>query len=329
MSSSSRPAIQPAGIRPPAVSGSFYPASPGRLIGLVSALLDEADALADAPADVPADAEEDAADAAPRTVGPSHGPVPGSLLGILVPHAGLAYSGIVAAAGWRLLRRAPGDGPTTIVILGTNHGAGWLTGVGAWEAGAWRTPLGDVEVDGGLARSIVGLGFPFVEDRPAHVDEHSIEVQLPLLQAVGPTCRIVPLAVAAGTGDRAIEAGERLGTLLADELVAGRRVVLAISSDMAHYPDAAACSSVTDALLPSIVGLDPVGLARRERSLMEEGVRGLVCGMCGIDPTVLGLGALRAMGATRGLALASATSADAGGAPDRAVGYLSVAFSGA
>jgi AmmeMemoRadiSam system protein B len=48
--------------------------------------------------------------------------------------------------------------------------------------------------------------------------------------------------------------------------------------------------------------------------------------MCGIEPAVLGLAALRAMGATSGVALASATSADAGADPRRAVGYLSVVF---
>ena len=59
---------------------------------------------------------------------------------------------------------------------------------------------------------------------------------------------------------------------------------------------------------------------------MAGGTPGLVCGMCGIEPAVLGLAALRAMGASPGLALAAATSADAGGPPDRTVGYLAVAW---
>ena len=52
----------------------------------------------------------------------------------------------------------------------------------------------------------------------------------------------------------------------------------------------------------------------------------MACGMCGIEPAVLGLAALRVMGARRGVALASATSADAGADPRRAVGYLAAAF---
>jgi len=48
--------------------------------------------------------------------------------------------------------------------------------------------------------------------------------------------------------------------------------------------------------------------------------------MCGIEPAVVGLAALRAMGATAATRLDSATSADAGGPDDRTVGYLAVRF---
>jgi AmmeMemoRadiSam system protein B len=48
--------------------------------------------------------------------------------------------------------------------------------------------------------------------------------------------------------------------------------------------------------------------------------------MCGIQPTVLGLAALRALGAISATRIGTATSADAGGPPDRTVGYLAVRF---
>ncbi len=166
-------------------------------------------------------------------------------------------------------------------------------------------------------------------DRDAHRGEHSLEVQLPLLVAVAPGARIVPLAVSAGTGRRAIEAGERLGRLLAARRAAGDRIVLAISSDMAHYPPADACARATEALLPAILGLDAARLAALEEDMRVAGIRGLACGMCGIEPAVLGLAALRAMGATAGTVLAASTSADAGGPPDRTVGYLAVRFDAA
>ena len=134
-----------AAIRPPSVAGSFYPAGLRSLTTLVDELLARADRLA--------------ADRAP---------IQGTVHGLLVPHAGLIYSGVVAAAGWRLLRREPGAPPPTIVVLGTNHVAAALDGVAAWGAGAWRTPLGTVAIDADLADAIVGLGPPFRADRRVH-----------------------------------------------------------------------------------------------------------------------------------------------------------------
>jgi AmmeMemoRadiSam system protein B len=189
-------------------------------------------------------------------------------------------------------------------------------------------PSGEVAVDAALAAQIVALGPPFHVDRDAHRGEHSLEVQLPLLAAAAPGARIVPLAVSAGTGRRAIEAGARLGRLLAARRTAGNRVVLVISSDMAHYPPADACARATETLLPAILDLDPAGLASIEGDMRVAGVRGLACGMCGIEPAILGLAALRAMGATASTVLAASTSADAGGPPDRTVGYLAARFDG-
>jgi AmmeMemoRadiSam system protein B len=252
-------------------------------------------------------------------------------LGWLVPHAGLEYSGVVAAAAWRLLARppaatGPAAAPATVVILGTNHRAAWLDGIAVWSRGAWETPLGPAVIDEELAAAIVRLGSPFVVDLDAHLGEHSIEVQLPFLREVAPTTRIVPLAVATGIGRDAIDAGARLGALLAARRGSEPTTFLAISSDMAHYPSAADAEGVTAELLPALLRLDPEALAVHEVALRDGGIDGLACGMCGIEPAVVGLAALRAAGAARGAAVAAATSADAGGPADRTVGYLAVAF---
>jgi MEMO1 family protein len=327
-------------IRQPAVGGSFYPARPEDLRAMVDRALEQADDTA-ARAGRKTDGRraDQATGLAGREAGEPRGDHtagragreaggrmalggPRALGGLLVPHAGLVYSGVVAAAAWRLLRAHPS---ATIVILGTNHHAGWLDGVGVWEAGAWRLPGFDVVVDHDLAAAIVDLGPPFVVDRPAHAREHSIEVQLPFLHAVAPAARIVPLAVSTGTGATAIEAGARLGGLVAQWRQTAD-VVLAVSTDMAHYPAEADARRVTDRLLPSILAVDPEALAVRERAISVGTTPGIACGMCGIEPAVLGLSALRAARTGHGTALAAATSADAGGPPGRTVGYLAAAF---
>lgn len=287
-------------VRRPAVAGSFYPRSAAALDSLTDRLVREAQAR------------------------PAFRPPMAPPAGLLVPHAGLEYSGVVAAAGWLQLTDA---GPeTTVVLLGTNHRAAWLDGVGAWDRGTWLTPSGAVEVDEPLAASVVALGAPFRIDTDAHLGEHSIEVQLPLLQLCSPRARIVPLAVSTGRGHAARAAGRRLGELLRQERYNGRSVVVAISSDMAHYPPADVCSEVTAAISPAIVGLDPVALDERERAVCEAGLPNVLCGMCGIEPALVGLAALAAMGCSAGIVLDSATSGDEGGPRDQTVGYLAVRF---
>jgi len=284
--------------RDPAVAGTFYPADPQLLGSLVDALLTGAAAI-------------------PRPEGLAGATV----LGLLVPHAGLAFSGAVAALSWRLAGEVE---PTTIVLAGTDHQA-WASGVGVWTGGPWRTPLGDVPIDQHLAGRIAALGPPFAADNPAHDAEHSLEVQLPLLKRACPRARIVPLAVSPRLGNHA-EAGARLGWLLAHRRAGGERILLVASSDLAHYPPANMCEAVDRQLLDPLLRLDGDELLAIETRLRQADLPGLVCGLCGIDPVRFSLSALSAMGASQGHLLAAATSADAGGDRRRTVGYAAAAF---
>jgi AmmeMemoRadiSam system protein B len=284
--------------RHPAVAGMFYPAEPAGLLALVDQIV--ARAAAGAPADRPN---------------------PADVLGLLVPHAGLVYSGAIAALSWCLAADAA---PDTIVVAGTDHQA-LASGIGVWCDGPWASPLGDVAVDEELARHIAALGEPFARDEGAHDGEHSIEVQLPLIARLCPGVRIVPLAVSPRLRTHAA-AGAKLGALLAERRAAGDRILLVASSDMAHYPRARVCEATDAELLEPLLRLDADALYELEGSVLSEGRPGLVCGLCGIDPVRVTLAALRPMGAHRGVLLGSSTSADAGGSPGRTVGYASVAF---
>jgi len=231
------------------------------------------------------------------------------------------YSGAVAALSWALVGEIA---PSTVVLAGTDHQAA-AAGVGVWTGGPWRTPLGEVAVNRELGLRIVGLGRPFEMDDDAHLTEHSIEVQLPLLTRACPGARIVPLAVSPRLQTHA-EAGALLGRLLAKLRAAGERVLLVASSDLAHYPPARVCEEVDGQLLEPLLRLDGEALFKLDRALGAANLPGLVCGLCGIDPVRFVLSAVAEMGATRGLLLGAATSADAGGDPRRTVGYAAAAF---
>jgi AmmeMemoRadiSam system protein B len=284
--------------RRPVHAGTFYPSEPGALARLVDGLLGNVARQA-------------------RPV-PAH-----SVLGVLVPHAGLEYSGSVAAAGWALIATIR---PTTIVLLGTDH-AGRATGAAVWTDGAWSGPLGAVRVDRGLAERIVALGPPFRADNAVHEPEHSIEVQMPFITRACPGARVVPLLVGAARRDVAEIAGSWLGHLVADLRADGERVVLVASSDLAHYPPLDVAREIDRRVIEPILRLDGSELLRVETEIRASGEPGVSCGVCGLDAVRCMLAAVEEGGATHGSLLAEATSADRPGSDtDRTVGYAAIAF---
>jgi AmmeMemoRadiSam system protein B len=170
-------------------------------------------------------------------------------VGLICPHAGYVYSGPVAAHAFYEL--AIDGKPDTVVILGPNH-TGYGSGLALMREGIWRTPLGDVEVDSGLADAILHETKSVDVDDTAHRYEHSIEVQLPFLQFLyGNSFKIVPLCFLMQDYDSALE----VGRALVEALDATNTVVIA-SSDMTHYEPAKVAASKDQAALKAVTDMD-------------------------------------------------------------------------
>ena len=69
---------------------------------------------------------------------------PGDLVAIIAPHAGLMYSGPVAAHAYRLLRERTFD---VAVLVGPSHFVGF-DGVSIYPSGGFETPFGVVPIGG-------------------------------------------------------------------------------------------------------------------------------------------------------------------------------------
>jgi MEMO1 family protein len=180
-------------------AGSWYPGRPAELEELLDELFDSS---------------------LERT-GPSLLPRP---LAFVVPHAGLAYSGTVAASAYRHLQAAR---PARVFILGFTHrGSG--PGVSIPDIGAFQTPLGEVEIDRAAARELASSG-QFVVIGESRVCDHSVEIQLPLLRKAVPGVPVVPLYV----GPLNDTARSTAARTLAEYVRAGD--VLLASSDLTHY----------------------------------------------------------------------------------------------
>ncbi len=241
------------GPRPPAVAGQFYPEDGRELAALVErCFLD------------------------PR--GPGELPVrrrsPGRrLIAAVVPHAGLVYSGAIAAHVYAEV--AADRPPASVVVLGVDH-HGASRGA-SLSARPWLTPLGPTAVDLELVRSL-SRGALSV-DEAAHAHEHSIEVQLPFLEYTLPKPRFVPIQVPYGP----FSFLEQVGTAVR-EATEGSDVLLLASSDFSHYLPSGDAERLDRLAIEAILAGDPRRLydvVRRER-----------ISMCGIAPTTALLCAL-------------------------------------
>ncbi len=245
----------------------------------------------------------------------SAGPVsvPGRLIALISPHAGLRYSGPVAAHGYGLLR---GRSSLTVVLVGPSHHAAF-DGVAAFPGGAWETPLGRIPIAEDLAAALLAAD-PVVRDLPgAHRDEHSLEMQLPFLQYLVPDLRIVPLLM----GSQARQEVDALAGALG-RVLTGRDVLLAASSDLSHYEPAPVANRLDAQVVGDVERFDPESLMKRLEVSPHHA--------CGGGPIVTVMKAAKALGADRATILRYADSGDAGEHDkSRVVGYLSAALTAA
>ena len=198
---------------------------------------------------------------------PKLGSAKRSVLGGIAPHAGYAYSGMVAA---HLYERIADDGfPKTFVILGPNHtGRGSGLAVGSED---FETPLGVAKIDRELAKA---LRKDLVdEDDEAHRHEHSIEVQLPFLQFISPDFKIVPICMGFQDYDAAVSVGKTIR-----EEVKVRDVVVIASTDFSHYVPASVAKKKDGLALEAIKAMDPKAL--------YDVVRDEDISMCGYGPVM-------------------------------------------
>jgi AmmeMemoRadiSam system protein B len=282
-------------VRPAAVAGQWYPGTRDALVRDVDAHLSAV----------------------------SRGETSGCPRAIIAPHAGLMYSGPVAAWAYALVRDCR---YAAVVLVGPSHFVGF-EGVSIWPRGAWETPLGRVAVADDLGASIAEETDQIVEHQPAHGREHSLEMQLPFVAHLLPDVPIVPLVMGYQTRETAMALGEALARALAARGAphdapgvptdAGS-ILLVASSDLSHYEDAATASRLDGVVLRHVEALDADGLM----GALEREPRHA----CGGGPMVSVLHAASRLGATRARVLRYADSGDVSGDKSSVVGYMAAAI---
>lgn len=231
-----------------------------------------------------------------------------SAVGIVAPHAGYMYSGGVAGNVYASIKNLK----ESVVIIGPNH-----TGLGEqfslMSTENWMTPLGEVAVDDELAKMILKTSQLIKEDKVAHTEEHSIEVQLPFLQKLKPNVKIVPITVSFADIDTL--------TAVAGDIVRAIKKIkikplIIASSDMTHYEDQESAKSKDLKAIDSILNMDEAGLVRR--------VKEYNISMCGCAPAAIMLIISKELGAGTAKLIKYQTSGDISGDYSSVVGYAGI-----
>jgi len=233
----------------------------------------------------------------------------GDLVAIVSPHAGLMYSGPVAAHAYRLLRGRTFD---VVILVGPSHFHAF-DGVAAYASGGFETPFGVARIDEQCAADVIAATSLAHADTSVHRREHSLEMQLPFVQRLAPDAAIVPLLV----GHQTAATARGLGDALASA-VRGRRALLVASTDLSHYHDAGTAEQMDRVVIDCVARIDADGLQQALNDRPDHA--------CGGGPTVAVMRAAQMLGATDARILNYADSGDVSGDKTSVVGYLAAAI---
>ncbi|MFZ3219259.1 MAG: AmmeMemoRadiSam system protein B [Rhodoferax sp.] len=260
-------------VRRPAVAGAFYPGLGSALSSTIDNLLTTAQSRA--------------------------GSTAGTPKALIVPHAGYIYSGPTAALAYAQLAPARHT-IRRVVLLGPVHRVA-VRGLALPGGTAFATPLGEIALDLDAVAALAHL--PQVITSPAaHAPEHSLEVQLPFLQAVLQDFTLVPLAVGDATP---AEVAQVLETLWG-----GPETLVVVSSDLSHFLPYRTAQAIDQDTVQHILNLD--GPISHEQACGGTPVNGLLLAarLHHLQPRLLGL----------------CSSGDTAGDKQRVVGYAAIAF---
>jgi AmmeMemoRadiSam system protein B/AmmeMemoRadiSam system protein A len=282
------------------VAGGFYPRDADELRGMIKGYIDEA-----------------------KKAGKK---VEGDLLGIIVPHAGYPYSGPVAAHAFGLLE---GKKYQRVVVLGPAHRHGHAVPA-LLDAGAYRTPLGDIPIDLDGVKKLAATGAARI-DASKFRGEHALEVELPFLQVMLSGFEIVPVMI--GGSDPVAMA--KLAKAI-KKVFPGPETLVVASTDMSHdYPYDVAVAMDKNALR-LIQAVDPEGLHQAYTAYRRAGT-GIKVGkdgrpepdctqLCGMGPVLTLLYLAKEHGGAEATVLDRRNSGDiVGNKQSRIVGYSAVA----
>ncbi len=271
-------------LRESAVDGMFYPENKAALLREIDEYLQKADVK----------------------------DTPESTIGIVAPHAGYMYSGQVAAYSYKAIEGKPYE---LVYVVGPSHRARF-NGVAVWDKGAFETPIGKITIDEYMVEQIIASHGIVMANRDVHLEEHSLEVQLPFLQRTLGTFSLVPLVMGVQTPEVCEELAQLLFGIIQKN--SGVNTLIVCSTDLSHYYSYERSKILDSVVLGDLNAFDVSAMIHDTESGRTEA--------CGAGALISVMMLCQMLGANRGKVLSYANSGDISGDQSAVVGYVSAVF---
>lgn len=230
-------------IRQPAVAGSFYPANTAELDKEITTLINQS-----------------------KKIGTT-----GKIKVLIVPHAGIIFSGPTAAAGFKQIEN---KNYKKIILLGASHQA-WFDYAAIFDKGIWETPLGKIEINNNLAKTIINQEQNIITGYSPHMTEHSLEVELIFLQKVLKNFKILPILISQTSDELIDNLAKKISQNFDDQ------TLLVISTDLSHYPSYEIANEVDGKTISAILSGSPEKFNQTIAAVESAGYPGLETAACG------------------------------------------------
>ncbi len=235
------------------------------------------------------------------------------VISCICPHAGWMYSGKVAGEVYSLIK--PAD---VYILVGPNH-TGFGENVAIYPEGSWETPFGELKINSELVELITKNSEFVIKDTKAHLNEHSLEIQIPFLQLITKKdFSIVAITVRVEDYQMCQDLGSAISSAVKEYIKknSGQKVVLIASTDMTHYEPQSYAYKLDSLAIEQILSLSPKKLFD---TVISYGIS-----MCGVYPTVSVLISSILLGAKNAKLIKYQTSGDVTGEYDAVVGYAGI-----
>ena len=270
--------IESSKIRESIAAGSFYPGSQGALRNKINGFLGNIEL----PPDI------------------------GNIKSIICPHAGYIYSGQVAAYSYKQIA---GKNFDSIFIIAPSHSE-YFNFISIFDGDAFRTPLGLIYIDKERSEILAGKS-PYIElSQMGHLNEHSLEVQLPFIQVLLDNTKIVPIVIGQQNSKNINELGSVIGENFKND-----NILIIASTDLSHYHPYDIAVTLDGRVKELVNNFDIEHL--------EEGFLNNTLEMCGGGPVISAMIASKIMGADKSKILDYKNSGDIIGDKNAVVGYMS------